>query len=75
MALATVQSCAVAGLDGELVEVEVDISRGMPYFAIVGLPDAAVQEAKDRVRSAIGFSSGKAPLGLPGELMPGGGGS
>ena len=53
MALARVQSCAVAGLDGELVEVEVDIARGMPYFAIVGLPDAAVQEAKDRVRSAI----------------------
>ena len=53
MELARVQSCAVAGLDGELVEVEVDISRGMPYFAIVGLPDAAVQEAKDRVRSAI----------------------
>lgn len=62
MALAKVQSCAVAGLDGELVEVEVDIARGMPYFAIVGLPDAAVQEAKDRVRSAIQNSGFRFPL-------------
>ena len=53
MALANVLSCAVVGLDGELVEVEVDIAHGMPAFAIVGLPDAAVQEAKERVRSAI----------------------
>ncbi len=53
MALAKVLSCAVVGLDGELVEVEVDIAKGMPAFAIVGLPDAAVQEAKERVRSAI----------------------
>jgi magnesium chelatase family protein len=51
--LAKVNSCAVVGLDGEIVEVEVDIANGMPHFAIVGLPDAAVQEAKDRVRSAI----------------------
>ena len=62
MALAKVQSCAVAGLEGELVEVEVDIARGMPYFAIVGLPDAAVQEAKDRVRSAIQNSGFRFPL-------------
>ncbi len=53
MALAKVLSCAVVGLDGALVEVEVDIAQGMPAFAIVGLPDAAVQEAKERVRSAI----------------------
>ncbi|KPK47063.1 MAG: magnesium chelatase [Dehalococcoidia bacterium SM23_28_2] len=51
--LAKVSSCAIIGLDGELVEVEVDISSGLPAFAIVGLPDAAVQEAKERVRSAI----------------------
>ena len=51
--LAKVTSCAVVGLDGELVEVEVDISSGLPAFAIVGLPDTAVQEAKERVRSAI----------------------
>ncbi|MDZ4278922.1 MAG: magnesium chelatase domain-containing protein, partial [Dehalococcoidia bacterium] len=53
MPLSKVLSCAVIGLDGELVEVEVDIAHGMPFFAIVGLPDAAVQEAKERVRSAI----------------------
>ena len=53
MGLAKVLSCAVIGLDGELVDVEVDIAHGMPAFAIVGLPDAAVQEAKERVRSAI----------------------
>jgi len=51
--LAKVLSCAVIGLDGELVDVEVDISRGEPKLTVVGLPDAAVQEAKDRVRSAI----------------------
>ncbi len=51
--LAKVSSCAVIGLDGELVEVEVDISSGLPAFTIVGLPDTAVQEAKERVRSAI----------------------
>ena len=52
--LAKVNSCAVIGLDGELVEVEVDISgSALPAFNIVGLPDTAVQEAKERVRSAI----------------------
>jgi magnesium chelatase family protein len=51
--LAKVSSCAVVGLDGEIVEVEVDISQGLPAFAIVGLPDTAVTEAKERVRSAI----------------------
>ncbi len=51
--LGKVHSCAVVGLQGALVEVEVDISHGLPAFAIVGLPDAAVTEAKDRVRTAI----------------------
>ena len=51
--LARVLSCAIVGLDGALVEVEVDIAPGLPAFTIVGLPDAAVQEAKDRVRAAI----------------------
>jgi magnesium chelatase family protein len=60
--LAKVSSCAVIGLDGEIVEVEVDISQGLPAFAIVGLPDAAVQEAKERVRSAIRNSGHDFPL-------------
>lgn len=51
--LAKVTSCAVVGLEGALVEVEVDISPGLPSFTIVGLPDTAVQEAKERVRAAI----------------------
>ena len=53
MALSKVLSCAVIGLDGELIEVEVDVSNGQVGFYIVGLPDAAVQEAKERVRSAV----------------------
>jgi magnesium chelatase family protein len=51
--LAKVQSCAVIGLEGALVEVEVDLSNGLAAFTIVGLPDAAVNESKERVRSAI----------------------
>ncbi len=51
--LAKVRSGAIVGLDGAIVEVEVDISSGLPSFTIVGLPDAAVQEAKERVRAAI----------------------
>jgi magnesium chelatase family protein len=51
--LAKVRSCAVVGLEGALVEVEVDIADGMASFMMVGLPDAAVNEAKERVRAAI----------------------
>ncbi|HVA08399.1 MAG TPA: magnesium chelatase domain-containing protein [Acidimicrobiales bacterium] len=62
--LARVLSCAVIGLDGELVEVEVDISRGaLPTTTIVGLPDAAVQESKERVRSAVRNSGLSWPTG------------
>ncbi|HLC30951.1 MAG TPA: YifB family Mg chelatase-like AAA ATPase [Dehalococcoidia bacterium] len=51
--LAKVLTSAVVGLDGALVEVEVDMAPGLPNFFIVGLPDTAVQEAKERVRFAI----------------------
>ena len=51
--LAKALTCAVIGLEGAMVEVEVDISPGLPAFTIVGLPDAAVQEAKERVRAAV----------------------
>ncbi len=52
--LARVMGCAVVGLVGEPVSVEVDIApTGLPAFNIVGLPDAAVSEAKERVRAAI----------------------
>jgi len=59
--LAKVRSCAVVGLEGALVEVEADISAGLPSFTIVGLPDKAVQEARERVRSAIRNSGYKFP--------------
>lgn len=51
--LAKVLSCAIVGLEADLVEVEVDINRGGPAFNLVGLPDAAVRESRDRVFSAI----------------------
>src|SRR5512135_2890449 len=51
--LSRVYSCAVIGLDGVIVEVEVDFGQGLPHMAIVGLPDAAVQESRERVYSAI----------------------
>ncbi|WP_412710307.1 YifB family Mg chelatase-like AAA ATPase [Atrimonas thermophila] len=51
--MAKVRSATVIGIEAKLVEVEVDVSSGMPSFQIVGLPDAAVQEARERVRSAI----------------------
>lgn len=51
--IAKIKSCAVFGLDAYPVEVEVDIGRGLPSFSIVGLPDKAIDESKDRVRSAV----------------------
>ena len=50
---ARVLSGAVVGLDGVLVEVETDILGGLPSFNIVGLPDKAVGESRERVRSAL----------------------
>jgi magnesium chelatase family protein len=65
MALAKVYSCAVVGLDGVLVEVEVDVGspHGQPGIVIVGLPDSAVQESRERVRAAIRHSGGRVPFG------------
>ena len=51
--LAKVFTCAMVGLEGRVVEVEVDISPGLPAFTIVGLGDKAVQESRERVRAAI----------------------
>ena len=51
--LSRVYSCAVIGLEGVLVEVEVDIGSGLPGITVVGLPDTAVQESRERVRAAI----------------------
>ena len=60
--LSKARSCAVIGLEGALVEVEVDIANGLAAFSIVGLPDTAVNEAKDRVRAAIKNSGLAYPL-------------
>lgn len=60
--LAKINSCAVIGLDGALVNVEVDISGGQVIFLVVGLPDTAVQESRERVRSAIKNSGLQFPI-------------
>lgn len=51
--LAHVFSCAVLGLEGEVIDVEVDYGQGLPKMTIVGLPDEAVRESRERVYSAI----------------------
>ena len=48
-----VKSCGLIGLDGYIIDVEIDINMGMPAFDIVGLPDLAVRESKERVRAAV----------------------
>lgn len=61
--LATVLSCATVGLDGLLVQVEVDVGYGQPGLALVGLPDAAIQESKERVRAALRNAGARFPHG------------
>ncbi|MFN3267016.1 MAG: YifB family Mg chelatase-like AAA ATPase [Deinococcales bacterium] len=51
--LAKALSAAVMGVDAIPIEIEVDVAHGLPSFTVVGLPDAAVQESRDRVRAAI----------------------
>ena len=51
--LAIVNSMSLHGLDGYLVEVQVDVSSGLPSWEVVGLPDVSVKEAKERVKAAI----------------------
>ncbi len=51
--LAKIKTQVVVGLDAHYVDVEVDISNGLPNFSIVGLPDTAVKESKDRVKAAL----------------------
>lgn len=53
MAVSKIFSAVVVGLEAEPIEVEVDISSGLPSFLIVGLPDKAVEESKERVRAAL----------------------
>jgi len=51
--LARIYSCAVVGLEGVIVEVEIDTTQGFPGMDLVGLPDAAVKESAARVQTAI----------------------
>ena len=60
--VARVTSCALWGLEVALVTVEVDVANGLPAFQVVGLPDAAVSEARERVRAAIRNSGFEFPL-------------
>lgn len=60
--VAHVQACALWGLETAMVSVEADVSSGLPHFSIVGLPDTAVSEARERVRSAIRNSGFEFPL-------------
>jgi magnesium chelatase family protein len=59
MALARAYAVALVGLDGHLVEVEADLALGLPGLTVIGLPDAALAEARDRIRAAI-VNSGEA---------------
>lgn len=61
--LAVVNSFGLVGLEGYKIDVEVDVNMGLPKYEIVGLPDASVKEAKERVRSAIKNSGFKFPSG------------
>lgn len=51
--LSIVKSMALQGLEGYLIDVQVNISQGLPYWEVVGLPDACVKESKERVKVAI----------------------
>ena len=56
-------SAAVTGIDGQIIEVEVDLASGLPQMTIVGLPDNAIREATERVRAAIKNCGFQYPLG------------
>ncbi|HET6674511.1 MAG TPA: YifB family Mg chelatase-like AAA ATPase [Nitrospiraceae bacterium] len=60
--LAKVLSAAIVGLEAHLIEVEVDISGGLPQFSVVGLPDTTVRESRDRVRAALKNSGFQFPV-------------
>jgi magnesium chelatase family protein len=78
MALGRAYSVAIRGLDGVIVEIEADITSGLPGVHLVGLPDAALQESRDRVRAAItncgnSWPMSRLTLGLSPATLPKGG--
>jgi len=75
MAIAKAWSVALLGIDGRVIEIEADIGGGLPRVTLVGLPDAGLREAKDRVRSAVrnsgqSWPDGKVTLGLSPANLP-----
>lgn len=60
--LSKVKTCILQGLDGHIIDVETDLSNGLPSFNIVGLADMSIKESKERVRSAIKNSGFKFPV-------------
>ncbi|SHI80780.1 magnesium chelatase family protein [Geosporobacter subterraneus DSM 17957] len=60
--LSKIYSCVLSGLDGNIIEVEVDISNGLPALTTVGLPDTTVKESRERIRSAIKNSGYEFPI-------------
>lgn len=56
-------SATIIGVDASIIEVEVDLKKGLPVLSVVGLPDPAVRESRERVSAAIGNSGFKLPLG------------
>ena len=59
--LKKIYSAAVIGLSAELIEVETDVSSGLPATIVVGLPDAAIRESRERVKSALKHSGSEFP--------------
>lgn len=60
--LTQIKSCGLLGINGIIVTVEIDISKGLPSYALVGLPDIGIKESKDRVFSAIKNNGFKYPM-------------
>ena len=63
----SILSLGIHGISGYLVSAECDLSSGLPAFTVVGLPDAAVNEARERVRAAIGQPDHRQPGPRPSE--------
>ena len=61
MPLARTSSVGLVGLQGHVVDIEADLSAGIPNFTMIGLPDASVREARDRIRAALINSEQKWP--------------
>ncbi|HEY0935909.1 MAG TPA: magnesium chelatase domain-containing protein, partial [Trebonia sp.] len=75
MALARTYSVALVGVNGHLIEVEADIANGLPATILVGLPDTALREARDRIRAAIvnsgeNWPNSKITVGLSPAALP-----